>query len=280
MATWKEILADSKSYPDDFAIQLANGQTVTLGSARAYDKENEGALTQKLTARERELAERESKVNQASAAVGELWQRYSEVTGMSLEDVAAGKQPTRKEMARSAGLSEDDPLVGELVKETKALRTLAEQQATELKNLKERGLAPVVNQYLNDYYESKWEKVSATLPKKAQESLKFEDVLKHANDAGLKDRSGRLDLARAAKELSFDYLVEERTQAELAKERQRQADSDTMAAIQPPVSGNSPRFGTPQNFKNDKGMTKSFDEVLRDAAQDRELWTSVARGNA
>ena len=48
--TWKDILSDP-AIPDDFALSV-NGETMTLGSMRQYDRESKGALSQQLTARE------------------------------------------------------------------------------------------------------------------------------------------------------------------------------------------------------------------------------------
>src|SRR5689334_11075633 len=108
MAGWKDIFADSTKYPDDFVISAKDGTTFTLGEARAYDRENAGRLQNQLTAKERDLQEREGKLNLAANEIAGLFQSYSEMTGLSPEGILQGKKPTAKRVADAAGLDEND----------------------------------------------------------------------------------------------------------------------------------------------------------------------------
>jgi hypothetical protein len=148
----------------------------------------------------------------------------------------------------------------------------------ELTSQRDKVLKPVLSTYLNDYYESKFEGVKSSLPKKAQEKIDLESVMKHAEANGLKDKSGRLDLRKAAHDMSEEFIIEEKVESRLATERKKFQDEQTLAAIQKPGSG--PRGGPAKSFINEKGKVKNFDEVLVDAANDADLWAGLTRNQA
>lgn len=274
MKKWKELLAD-KALADDMTISV-NGQSYTLGQLRSEDAETEGAVSRRL----KEIEDEKAKLGAAANEIANMFQEYSQLTGLSPDEILSGKKPSKAKVAEAAGLREDDPLVGELVKTLKEQGKQIESLKTELSTQKEKVLKPITQQYLNDFYESRYERLLPTLPKSVREKADYRKVLEYAEKNRMHDGSGRLDLSKAAREMYEEDFINERVESRLKDERKKLADEATLAAAHPPTSANSPRLGTPKNFKNDKGMTKSFDEVLRDAAVDTELWTGVTRGQA
>lgn len=270
--TWKEVIAD-KSIPDDFTF-LVNGETMTLGSMRQYDRENQGELTRQLTAKETEMAKREKFVNDASIGIATMVERMSAATGLSTEDLLAGKVPTKKEVARSAELDENDPLVGTLVKEIKSLRAEVQSANANVDNLKKNGLGPVINTYLEDYYESRWDKLSSSLPEGSKLDLK--SALEHANRNGYKDTKGRLDLSKAIKDLTYEDRVKVEAQKLASVERKKMEDEMALRTAPRPAQLGQ-RIKPDKTVLNEKGRVKSFDEVLNDAVGDADLWRGIQK---
>jgi hypothetical protein len=269
---WKEILSD-KSVPDDFAISV-NGETLTIGQMRDYDRENEGALTQRLSARETELSNREKNLNDASIGIATMLERISGATGMSTEDLLQGKMPSKKEVASGAQLDENDPLVGTLVKEIKSLRGEVQSNRTLVDELKKNALGPMLNTYLDDYYESQWEKLHGSIPEGAE--LSRDKALEYANKSGYKDTKGRLDLSKAIKDLTYDARVKQEAK-KLAAEERKQMENEFALRSAPRPSQLGQRIKPDKSVLNEKGQVKSLDEVLNDAVNDADLWRGLSQ---
>lgn len=273
MKKWKEILTDPSAFPDDFTVSLKDGQVMTLGEMRAYDKENEGALTQRLTARETEIAKREKNVNDASVQLATVIEKTAEKAGLSVEDFLQGKAPTKRVVAESADLDENDPLVGKLVKEIRTMQGRVNDLAASNEKLRKDALGPMLNTYLDDYYESKWDKLSPTLPKGA--TVTREEAIEYANKNGFKDGRGRLDLSKAVKDLTYDARVKADAEKMAGDLRKKDDDARLLASVPKPSSLGT-RTVTDKSLRNEKGQTKNFDEVLNDALQDTDLWRGVS----
>lgn len=268
---WKEILSDSAAFPDDFTVTLKNGEVMSLGDMRSYDKEHEGELTKTLTAKEKEVAQRESNVAGASTALAQRIKQAADAAGISVDDFIEGKMPSRKQVAKEQELDENDPLVGQLVKELRAVRQELSNTQASIKDIREKAIGPVINTYLEDYYEGKWEKLSTHLPKGAK--LELKDVLSYAEKEGLKDSKGRFNLDKAVRDLTYDQRVAEDAAKQVADLRKKDDDQRVLDSIPQPHS--QARFKTEPQFKNAKGGTKSFDEVLNDAMSDTDLWKQI-----
>src|ERR1700693_5202335 len=133
---WKEMLSDRTKYPDDFAFTLKDNSTTTLGDMRAYDAETRGELTRNLTAREKELAKRESDVSNASIQVATLIEKTAAASGLSVDDLLQGKAPTKRAVAAATELDDNDPLIGVVVKEIKKLQQQNEGLVNQIGELK------------------------------------------------------------------------------------------------------------------------------------------------
>jgi hypothetical protein len=271
---WAEILSN-KQYPDDFVISVKNGdktETLTLGQMRAEDTESRGALTAELTRKEQDILKREKDVTNASKGIATMLENLSTKTGLSYEELIEGKTPTKKVVAQAAELDENDPLVGALVKEIKGLRAELTTTKGDIETVRKNALGPMLNTYLEDYYEGTWEKITPTLPKGAK--VERADALKYAQDNGLKDSRGRLDLRKAVRDLTYDDRINEEAEKRVADLRKKDEDTRTIAAA-PKPGGTHINVKTDRSLLDAKGRTKSFDDMLTEAAADTEMWKAI-----
>jgi hypothetical protein len=281
--SWADILSD-KGLADDIVLDLKDGTSRTLGDLRAWNRETEGATAKRLSQQEDALKQREAQLGNAEIELMQRVDSYSKGMGISVEDFVTGKgnpashlptAPSKRDVAQQTGLDENDPLVGEVVKQLKALAARLDKTDAALTEQREKVLKPIVATYLNDNYELQWERARRDLPKKAQEKLTYEDALKHAERRGMKDRAGRLDVAEAARDLARPFEQDEWRETERAKMRKELKDEQFASSL-PKPGQQGPRSGVPKGFKDEKGRTKSFDQVLNDAANDAELWRGIA----
>jgi hypothetical protein len=269
---WQEILTDNAAYPDDLSFALKDGTVTTLGEMRSYDKEHEGELTRTLTAREQDVIKRERDLSTATNNLGVLIERTAERNGQTIEEFMAGKAPTRKQVAAAADLDENDPLVGTFVKEIKAQQARLDAQDVAIASLRKDALGPMLNTYLEDFYESRWEKLSPSLPKDSK--VTRDQAIKYAMENGYKDSHGRLDLSKAIKDLTYDDRVQADAHKIAADLRKKDDDARALAAAPRPASLGQ-KIKTDKSLLNEKGHTKNFDEVLNDATNDVDLWRSI-----
>lgn len=182
----------------------------------------------------------------------------------------------------ATGLDRDDPLLRPV------LDRLQRLESTDMKAIKDElkrtqqalGIALKVN--MEEHYERVFN--SYEFPKldekKAKElgfkKPKLEDVLKYATDNGMKDKHGRLNVSRALDELVSP--VRQKLAIAEAEERgaKRVREEQSASQIQPPGSTGQ-RHQIQKTFQREDGTTKDFGDVLRDAANDSELWNSAAQ---
>jgi hypothetical protein len=272
---WKDILAD-QAIPDDFAISV-NGETMTLGAMREYDRESKGALSQQLSAREAEMVKREKLVNDASVGMATMLERVGQATGLTPDELLQGKMPTKKEVAKAVETDENDPIVGSLVKDIKALRAEIQQGNARYEELRKNALGPMLNTYLDDYYELQWERLHGQVPEGSK--LERQAALDYAQKNGIKDAKGRWDLGKAIRDLTYDDRVKAEAKKLAAAETKKMQDEMTLRSVQRP-SQLGQKVKPDKSVLNEKGQVKNFDEVLNDAVNDADLWRGLAaQGN-
>lgn len=273
MKKWKEILSDSSLYPDDFTVALKDGQTMTLADMRAYDRENEGALTARLSAREKEIEKREKTVNDASISLGSVVEKVAASSGLTVEELLQGKTPTKRVVAAATELDENDPLVGSVVKQLKTLQAKLDSVEAASNSLRKDALGPMLNTYLDDFYESRWEKLSPGIPEGAK--VERQQAMEYAQKNGLKDAKGRLDLDKALRDLTYEDRVKADAKKMAADLRKKDDDARVLASVPKPGGNLGAKIRTDKSLTNEKGMTKNFDEMLAMAQEDTEMWRAI-----
>lgn len=268
----KDILSSAK-YADDMVLSLPDGTTATVGEMRSMNLEDRNALVQRAKVMEDAETALASRIMDA--------QRRGILTEPTPEP------EIRREAAAQFGLSEDDPLLGQVAKEFKRLE--AENRAresalearfkTEVDSLK--GITgKVTGAYLDDYYAAKFQAAASTLPTEIKAKAKLEDVINYAKDHNLMDKVGRYNIDMALDQLTWEdrkaaMMVEARA------EGQKTADKAAQLASMNRPSPNALRTRQVEKEGFDpmtkEGKVKSFDEALADAANDDNLWNSLAQ---
>ena len=309
----KDILSNAK-YADDMILNLPDGSTVQVGEIRALPVAERQALTAQIEQRQNTLGQAElafaSKFQQAVQA-GWLAQ-----DGKVVAPVAQTQQttPTTTELRAAAqveyGLSDDDPLLGPVVKQMKAELAKRDQEMAALradmakipgqfdglKSTLTDGLSKVtgvvntsVGRYLNDQYQSQFAAATKDLPKGV--TVDYETAYKYASEHQLKDKDGFLQVADAVDRLTWDARKkaerDEWKAAETIKLTKAIEDKGKLASLTPPQSRN-PLHTTPVkdgefdpfNERTDaKGnkvkVVKSFDEAMDAAMSDEDVLKSA-----
>jgi hypothetical protein len=128
---WKDVLADKAKYPDDLRFTI-NGAEVTLGAIRQQNDASQGEIQQRLTARQQELDNVGRQQNAATDNLARIVDNVTRVTGLSVEDVVAGRIPEnlrskvqeatlRTETSAGVPFAED-PLYAPVVRELQPIR--------------------------------------------------------------------------------------------------------------------------------------------------------------
>jgi len=308
----KDILSNGK-YPDDMVLNLPDGSTVNVGEIRALPVAERQALTA-------QIDQRQNTLGQAELAFAAKFQDAVKAGWMSADGKIVPpqqqqQQPTAAELRAATkveyGLSDDDPLLGPLVKEMKTQlaqrdAALAEMRAEQAKlpgaieSLKSTftdalgKITGVVNvtagRYLNDVYQQQFAQATKDLPKGV--TVDYEAAYKYADAHQLKDKDGVLQVADAVDRLTWDarkkaeqeQWVKDNT-ARLTKELE---EKNRLASVTPPSSRNplhstaKPAEGefNPYNERTDaKGnkvrAVKSFEEAMDAAMNDDEVMKSA-----
>ena len=309
----KDILSNAK-YADDMILNLPDGSTVQVGEIRALPVAERQALTAQIEQRQNTLGQAElafaSKFQQAVQA-GWLAQ-----DGKVVAPVAQTQQttPTTTELRAAAqveyGLSDDDPLLGPVVKQMKAELAKRDQEMAALradmakipgqfdglKSTLTDGLSKVtgvvntsVGRYLNDQYQSQFAAATKDLPKGV--TVDYETAYKYASEHQLKDKDGFLQVADAVDRLTWDARKnaerDEWKTKETAKLTKEIEDKGKLASLTPPQSRNPLHTAPakdgefdPFNERTDaKGnkvkVVKSFDEAMAAAMSDEDVLKSA-----
>jgi hypothetical protein len=309
----KDILSNAK-YADDMILNLPDGSTVQVGEIRALPVAERQALTA-------QIEQRQNTLGQAELAFASKFQQAVQ-SGWLAQDgkvVAPTVQtqqttPTTTELRAAAqveyGLSDDDPLLGPVVKQMKAELAKRDQEMAALradmakipgqfdglKSTLTDGLSKVtgvvntsVGRYLNDQYQSQFAAATKDLPKGV--TVDYEAAYKYASEHQLKDKDGFLQVADAVDRLTWDARKkverDEWKAAETIKLTKAIEDKGKLASLTPPQSRNplhttSAKDGEfdPFNERTDaKGnkvkVVKSFDEAMAAAMSDEDVIKSA-----
>ena len=314
-----DILKNGK-YSDDMILSLPDGSTVNVGEIRALPVAERQALTAQIT-------ERQNVLGQAELAFASKFQQAIQAGWMAADGKIVPPQqqqqqqqqqvhqPTAAELRAAAqaeyGLSDDDPLLGPVVKAMKAEQAKHNQEMADLRaemakipgtidSLKSTftdslgKVTGVVNtsvgRYLNDQYQSQFAEATKSLPTGVK--VDYETAYKYASDHQLKDKDGFLQVSEAVDRLTWN----DRKKAELeaakseliAKTTKDLEDKNKLAALTPPQSrnplhsnakvadGEFDPFNERTDAKGNKVRTvKSFDEAMAAASMDEDVMKSA-----
>jgi hypothetical protein len=312
----KDILSNPK-YGNDLTLTVGD-ETFNIGEIRALPAAERKALTAQIEERQNTLGQAElafaAKFQEAVKA-GWIAQDGKIVAPVATARVETVKTPTVTELRAAAaaeyGLSDDDPLLGPVVKAMKAELAQRDQRLTELqtkldalpgqfdslKSTLTDGLGRVtgvvntsVGRYLNDQYQSQFASATKDLPTGVK--VDYEAAYKYASDHKLADKDGFLQINEAVDRLTWN----DRKKAELDKERadliakttKDLEDKNRLATLTPPQSRNplhstaKPADGefNPYNERTDsKGnkvkQVKTFEEAMSEAMGDEDVLKSA-----
>jgi len=309
----KDILSNAK-YADDMILNLPDGSTVNVGEIRALPAAERQALTTAIEQRQNTLGQAEMAfAAKFEEAVRSGWIRRDDGKVIPAPRVDTVVQPTNAELRSAAqaefGLSDDDPLLGPVVKQMKAeldkrdkalesMRAELAKQPAAIESLKSELLGTVgkitgvvntsVGRYLNDQYQSQFASATKDLPKGV--SVDYEAAYKYASDHQLKDKDGFLQIADAVDRLTWnDRKAAERKEWEAdqtAKLTKQIEEKNRLATVTPPsrnALANQPvKDGdfNPYNERTDaKGnkvrAVKSFEEAMSEAMSDEDVLKSA-----
>lgn len=274
----KDILLAGSKYADDMVISLPDGTTATIGEMRALEVEEKQRLLQRSQTLEQAETELAKRIH-AAAQQGLLEPSQPRHTDADLRSAAATQY----------GLTEDDPLLGQVVKEmkrmeadnAKKLEAIQTANAAELRSLKEI-TAKAVGGYLSDRYATKFSAAQSALPADIAKKVTLEDAIKYAETNRLMDSVGAYDINAAVERLTWNDM-KEHERAEIRKQATMDAEkAAALSRIKPSgirtVNPEASKGFDPFVKDGDRTRTKSLDEVLAEAANDEALWASAAMG--
>lgn len=283
-STWKDIFSDHDAYGDDMTIALkdkdGNDVSYTMGDLRTYNEEHDGELLRTLEPQVEQLNRDRQQVEQARQEVLRMY-----------KDANSQPQPQPNEIATKANvaaqfqLDENDPLVGQLVKEmnkTKGDMETKLSALTQSQNQFNNILATMLRTYINrsaqDQYRGMESDINA-LPEKSRSKYTYDILKKHAEDNRLNDKDGLLDLSRAFKDLAGEEMYAARLakdKADWEKEYEQKRRMSSAREIQ------GARLAGDRIPKPKIDVMHSKDpigEALTQASQDDELWSSILNSN-
>jgi len=278
----KDILNNAK-YADDLVVSLPSGETLTLGEIRTQTSDERKALL-----------DRQALVEQAEMRI---FERVNELqaAGLLSDEGHPVKKPSdsamRREAAAATGLSEDDPLVGEVVKEMKQQLAVRDAKLDSFMQETKNALQTItgvvktaVQANLDETYAEDFSKAVKNLPKGVE--VKYEDAYKFAEESGLKDKYGRFNIAQAVKFMTVDQVI-------AAERKAARAEGETEAEKKIRLSSISrPSAASPANHRPKTGFnpveevkdpktgkirefTKSFEQAIAEAQADDDLFASA-----
>jgi hypothetical protein len=278
---WAEILANKAKYPDDLKFTI-NGQEVSLGVIRTQNADSQGEIERKLTTRQQE---QELVARQQSAATDNLARivdNVTRVTGLSVEDVVAGRIPEnlRQQVSEvtlgtrtTAGVPlSEDPLYAPIVRELAPIRQNLE--------LVRNGLGQALNTYREDrarldYLD--W-RTSRKLPDDFNVTSK--QAVDLAVSKGYRNEVGWPDVGRALDELVAPAAAkanEETLAAKYREEGRQLALKEQAAQFGQPTLGSS-SGGVEFSASPEKGeRVSSIREQLDKAFKDPAMLTSAVQ---
>lgn len=285
MFEWAKALADKATYPDDLKIMI-NGQEVTFGTIRTQNAQSNGEIERKLTERQTQLDTVARNQDLATANLAKIVENVQRVTGLSTEDIIAGRIPenlretvataTRQTTTASGVALKDDPLYAPIMAELEPMRGRLAQVSN--------GLGQALGVYQNDRARLDYmEWYQFRKPKGAEVNVTLDQALQTAAAKGYKNREGWLDVPRALDELAGP-AVAQKTNDEIRQqgieEGRRLAQAEMASRQGQPTWGGEPistAGGVDFSGKPDatNNHPKKIDQVLTEAFNDPKMFPGM-----
>lgn len=281
-----KILGNNK-LTDDMTIQVGE-ESFTLGELRLMDRETEGGSTAELEQIQKDIDARESQLVMAQNNTIEILRGVADHIGVELDDLVGGQWKGKvKGKATASTTGDTDPELAGLDDATKAaVLTARKLMAPEISKLQKeladtrKALGIGISVSLDQYYEDTWEKLSDKVPKGADGKplvkLDMKTVLEHAAKNNLNDARGRKDLKKAFSELTQEARTQQMILEAEERGAKRREQELQIGAVTKPGASRPAHITKPP--VDDKGRTKTLDQVLADAANDTEIWQNALSG--
>lgn len=280
---WAEILANKAQYPDDLKFTI-NGQEVSLATIRTQNAQSQGDIERRLTARQQELEQTARQQSAATDNLARIVDNVQRVTGLSVEDIVAGRIPTNLRPAvqqatlqtqTSAGVPlSEDPLYAPIVRELEPLRSDI--------GLVKNGLGQALNIYREDRARLDfldW-RMSHKLPEDFQVTSR--QAVEHAVQKGYRNEQGWPDVQRALDDLAAPVHAKQNEQ-QLAEKYREEGRREAQAAMAgslgaPTLGGGSTAAGLEFSGAPDSGArVKTIREQLDQAFKDPQMITNAVQ---
>lgn len=277
----KDILSSAK-YGDDMVLNLPDGTTATVGEMRSLE------ATEK-----QNLIDRQNVMAKAEMAFAGKFQEAITAGWMTADGkivAPRSDKEIRSAAANEFGLSEDDPLLGAVVKEFKAEIGKRDAAMESMKKEFQTALGQVtgvvktsVGRYLDERYRNDFSTATKDLPKGV--SVDYEKAYQYAAENNFKDKDGVLQIGQAVDRMTWD----DRKKAELASLQEQASTAAekkaTLASVTRPRTAGPEAHRTKTDFDpfnertdahgNKVKQVKSFDEALAAAQNDEQLMQSA-----
>lgn len=273
------VLKDTKNFPDEMEIPLANGGVMTLGAFREYDRATQGSLQTEMEKGRKALEEERRKIDAASQSVAKLYveveKQRAELDARATELATRGKGRTQ-ELDPLDEVLANDPVYTRLSKQMAAydakLEALQKKQDESFGKINST-LNEVGSTYLQERYEKDYDGIMTREDAARPKDLSLESLYKYANDNGIKKRNGIIDLNRAYDQMTQPARMKleiekarEQGRAEAIKER------DLNNLMPKPTQGLT--IPGLDNIIHGKAAPKNLDEAFAAAANDPTMFVS------
>lgn len=278
--TWKDIIVDRDFYGDDMPLagkdKNGNDVSYTLGDLRGWHQEYGDEILRSLEPEREKLARDRQEVEQARQEVLRLYKE-----GPATTQAAEGQRVTKAAVVEQFNLDENDPLVGQLVRQMNKDRTEAQgkldalsQSMTQHNNI----LATVLKTYINRSTQEQFNNLKSNidaLPEKSRARYTYDILKKHAEVNRLNDPDGLPDLNRAFKDLAGEELYA----ARLARDKQEWEkdfqQKQRMTSARETQAGHLAGDRLPKAQIDVMHTKDPLGKALSMAQQDDELWNTL-----
>jgi hypothetical protein len=219
---WKKVFGDKTAYPDDATFELG-GEKLTFAELRKQNADSQGELQKDLVAREAKVADKERKQEQAVSTLATVLERVSKATGLSYDDLIAGRIPENLKTTVAAVTGDTRTASGAKVKEDPLFKDLFAEvldPALQKVDLVARTLGQSINVYSNDHTRLAFLEYLQSPDKPADFKPDYKAALQVAVDKGYKeDGTGFPDVSRALRDMAGP--VSHKSEIEQALEKGR-----------------------------------------------------------